>query len=821
MPTLASLTDPLADDLGPLAPPPISKIFQRQRSGSAPSPIKVDRDSKDIYSYNITVTPRPTSSIDSTPTTAESGEYANQTFPETPNAFSPTYTWTSDGWGNGSPGMAPSSSTAEHFGMSPVPQTPMAAGMAMAQRSFSVKSTKSQQALIQRAASTVRGARVSRSASVGVRQRPSLAESFVPGAEEPLEEKDETTESLSDEIRHPYAAAADDLSPNSSNTPVESTFEGKASQSTTSVATGSIGTSKSGMSSQKSLTTKDKDLPDLPPQSPPSIPLSSSSVVSLPEVTHTPPPAPPEHYSPPHRPPPLLSESLTTPIVPPASAQSLPEFSSPSDSNSLLHHPQVPLLSSSAPASQLQTPTPAITPTSSEGGHVIIPPATPPMLIATPPHALPPSPHSAPAITENDTQAVYSGLPPAYDTLYDQSPFDNRLPVESATPSTSRSVFDPNYALSPGYSPSTPSMSDRRGISRGTATSSSRRQRTRPPLPAGPRRPSHHAEHSRARNASVSSVNSSGTALANPQNTVPSNANVAPLPSPRFQTPPMRWRGYTMDAAKWTFSSAQLQNIVSRAIKQSAEASSIRLLRLETLDQELPDEIHKLEMQRTDVTTRYKMLTRRRGDLYRALSAQLGGLKPDDMQNALKTVDDLREISTAQDRLAEELHSADEQLAQLASLRDVHSASALAMALRKLNASFLKQVSENQTLRSQLASMEAERDEAWKHAEAVANEYDVLQQKLDVATSSNRSSRVTASRKSSIRVSKAGLRSVRSSMSSNHRISGVPSTARSTFSIEDVPPVPQLPHRRPGDIRTDLPSMSSAVSLNHAFVFHS
>ena len=67
-----------------------------------------------------------------------------------------------------------------------------------------------------------------------------------------------------------------------------------------------------------------------------------------------------------------------------------------------------------------------------------------------------------------------------------------------------------------------------------------------------------------------------------------------------------------MEAAKWTFTSSQLQDIVSRAIRQSAEASSIRLLRLEILDNEIPEEKGRLEAQRTELLSRYKSWARRR-----------------------------------------------------------------------------------------------------------------------------------------------------------------------------------------------------------------
>ncbi|KAJ3761454.1 hypothetical protein EV360DRAFT_37813 [Lentinula raphanica] len=325
----------------------------------------------------------------------------------------------------------------------------------------------------------------------------------------------------------------------------------------------------------------------------------------------------------------------------------------------------------------------------------------------------------------------------------------------------------------------------------------------------GPRRPSHTALNTlgRQRNGSVSSMNSNASKLLLATSSAPH--------SPRFQSPAPKYRGYTMDAAKWTFTSAQLQAIVSRAIKQSAEASAIRLLRLETVDHDIPNELHKLELQRTDVMTRYKSVCRRRTDILATLTSYYDGTLPEDSTASLRAINELRDITNALDRLAEDLHSLDEQIAQLSSLRDVHDASALAMAIRKLNASFLKQLAISDALRSQVVALEAERDDAWKQAEMMAHEFDHMSEKPDNSDVSlaNRSGRVTAMRKSSIRASKAGLRSTRSSISSTHRLSSASFSGgiKSAFSLEDIPPVPPIPRRphRPVDISTDLPSTKS------------
>lgn len=386
-----------------------------------------------------------------------------------------------------------------------------------------------------------------------------------------------------------------------------------------------------------------------------------------------------------------------------------------------------------------------------------------------------------------------------------------------------------NFAIPP------PSISANPGPPSNTRS----RTRARPPLPIGPRKPSGPGQPLgsfvpgiRERNGSVSSVGSgyahgSGSGYAWRKLTA-----AASTPAPKFHTPPPRWRGMTMEAAQWTLTQHELQTIVSRAIKQSAEASSIRLLRDEMLDVDIPEEIHRLEMQRTDVKTKYKMLVRKRWQLMGALAGHLDGPDLCDPMSAARTVEELSEVSIALDRLTDELHTIVEQLGQLKSLRDVHSASALAMALRKVNATFLKQVAESQKLREQIDSMEAERDEAWKQAEDVAQDFDNLSDQVlesrgepvegmaALRSSSRRSARVSAVRKSSIRQSKAGLRSVskcrsqRSSVSSSGTRTSLMMSMSATS--DDIPPVPPLPLHKPLGIVTSNLSGRNSLGKFHS-----
>lgn len=411
--------------------------------------------------------------------------------------------------------------------------------------------------------------------------------------------------------------------------------------------------------------------------------------------------------------------------------------------------------------------------------------------------------------------SVLGSPPPYYSVVNEGVKQHENTPVTNHSQAQSSSTSNYGVLTSAVAGPLTSTgdwtngTEHRTPLARGDSTLS-QRGRMRPPLPAGPRRPSQMMGNFPPQRDRAGSVTSLSSNAYNPLFQTVRARSEAPLAnSPKFQTPPPKWRGYTMEAAKWTFTSAQLQAIVSRAIRQSAEASSIRLLRLEVLDNEIPEEIRRLEAQRTDLKTRYKVLTRRRTIAFESLSSYVSGAEEENPTYVLRLVEELRELATALDKLAEELHSVDGQLDHLSTLTHIHTGSALAMALRKLNASFLKQVAENQVLRNQIQALEAERDEAWQQAEFVANEYD---RHMNDSLSSKRSSRVSAVRKSSIRVSKAGLRTPSQRLSQVSSLGLTPSSAKSPLlRLERIPPVPPIPKRRPHNISADSPLKSSAV----------
>lgn len=70
---------------------------------------------------------------------------------------------------------------------------------------------------------------------------------------------------------------------------------------------------------------------------------------------------------------------------------------------------------------------------------------------------------------------------------------------------------------------------------------------------------------------------------------------LAQPPALDFESVPIQWRGMTLESAQWNMNQAQLQEIVSRAIRRTAQESFIRLLPPKTLDEELVAELERLD----------------------------------------------------------------------------------------------------------------------------------------------------------------------------------------------------------------------------------
>lgn len=86
----------------------------------------------------------------------------------------------------------------------------------------------------------------------------------------------------------------------------------------------------------------------------------------------------------------------------------------------------------------------------------------------------------------------------------------------------------------------------------------------------------------------------------------------------------------------------------------------------------------------------------------------------------------LADITVSCDRLMENLGRIADQRAQIQKVQDVHVASALAMALRKLNGSYAKRTTELREARAQCDQLKLELEEAWRVAQEMAQEMDDL-----------------------------------------------------------------------------------------------
>ncbi|KAI0634278.1 hypothetical protein C8Q77DRAFT_1072915 [Trametes polyzona] len=522
------------------------------------------------------------------------------------------------------------------------------------------------------------------------------------------------------------------------------------------------------------------------------------SVTNPDEPLASPPPSYPATFDPPPPPTPLMLPRDTT-----DSSEQSYRSSSQSDST----HLRAPSSQSSIPQKRSLSPFPSPPPSS-----VPLPPSPSASRSRMDAHASsisveqPPPPYM---------EMARGGTPPA-----PSGPAPPTPPAQSPAPNSRFVIPDPAPPSTPLRAAFTPD-----------STPAKRLPRTRPPLPHGPRAPSHGSISARMRAGSVTSI-SSGVGGHSSSRMM----SMASHSAPRFQPARVNFRGLTMEAAQWTLTSQQLQHIVSTAIRQSADASAIRILPQNTLEDELPNEMQRLEARSAELKTSYKLSVRRRNATLASLARIAEGTEHVEPGTATRVAEELSDLNESLDQIAEELYTVTDQLGQLARLRDLHQRSALAMALRKLNTSFQKQLGEVQRLREMVEVLEAERDEAWQEAQEVAQEFDDFTERimLDPVPSassrdrdrdgnlSRRSSRVMIARKNSQRASKAGLRSSmhrrsqRSSTASSNRFSGAasPGAWLPPGNSDDIPPVPPIPSRR--DLirfpSGDLPTRSSIDS---------
>ncbi|KAH8828426.1 hypothetical protein DL96DRAFT_1603211 [Flagelloscypha sp. PMI_526] len=184
------------------------------------------------------------------------------------------------------------------------------------------------------------------------------------------------------------------------------------------------------------------------------------------------------------------------------------------------------------------------------------------------------------------------------------------------------------------------------------------------------------------------------------------------------------WKGLPLDAAVWTFESQDLQEIVARAIRSSARDNFVRLLRLEVLDQTLPAELVRLDEQKLKAKARYKFLAERRQVLMEDLCTIATSFDPKDHTTLSSIVVQLSETASSCDQTLSELLQITDRAAQIQTLLDRHSSSALAIALRKLNKSYGNRTSALLESQGKIQGLEAALEDAWKEAERLARELD-------------------------------------------------------------------------------------------------
>lgn len=135
--------------------------------------------------------------------------------------------------------------------------------------------------------------------------------------------------------------------------------------------------------------------------------------------------------------------------------------------------------------------------------------------------------------------------------------------------------------------------------------------------------------------------------------------------------------------------------IVSRAIRLSARESFIRLLSVENLDKHLPAEAERLESLQAITQSKYRFNVHRRTMILQALHS-FSTVPNDKIDTGAvgELTSQLSAITADCDRLLEELLVIRDHHAQVARLLDTHWASALSVALRKLNGSYARRTKE-------------------------------------------------------------------------------------------------------------------------------
>ncbi|KAG9313196.1 hypothetical protein JVU11DRAFT_6654 [Chiua virens] len=216
---------------------------------------------------------------------------------------------------------------------------------------------------------------------------------------------------------------------------------------------------------------------------------------------------------------------------------------------------------------------------------------------------------------------------------------------------------------------------------------------------------------------------------------------LTPPPALSFDSTPIPWKGLPFEVAQWTFSSPELQEIVSQAIRLSARESFVRLLSLQALEVDIPKESERLDAERAAAQAKWRFEVCRRNMLLQALNSTVASVPmTNGSGNAVGENEAGSLVAGFIAQLATSIASCDallssilqfaDQQAQIASLQHQHSASALGVALRKINKAYERQDQELKDAQARVQTLEDELDEAWREAEKMAIEFDDLEQEV-------------------------------------------------------------------------------------------
>ncbi|KIK99131.1 hypothetical protein PAXRUDRAFT_823095 [Paxillus rubicundulus Ve08.2h10] len=216
---------------------------------------------------------------------------------------------------------------------------------------------------------------------------------------------------------------------------------------------------------------------------------------------------------------------------------------------------------------------------------------------------------------------------------------------------------------------------------------------------------------------------------------VPTFLPPTPLPPPpviTFDPTPIQWKGLPLEAAHWTFSSADLQQIVSKAIRLSAKDSFVRLLSLQALEVDIVQESERLDAERLSAQAKWKFEVCRRTMLIQALNstaAMFSDSGQGDMGNLLAgLISQLAtSIASCDSQMSCLLRNSDQQ-SQITAIQHRHWASALIIGLRKVNKAYERQTEELKRVQTRIQTLEDELEDAWREAENMAVEFDVMEQ---------------------------------------------------------------------------------------------